>query len=232
VNTRTPNVVHAASGILCLLLFLSTILVLPPIPPFGSSQAQIVEFYATYATRGYVYQLIAGVALLSALWFLGYLYTRLRREAPGSPLPAIMLSSGTAWITFAVVYLGMFQIFSVWAGQPETWPILRAFSDAYVLGFMFSAVPAAVTTAAASMCLRRCAGWPGWLKPLGVLAVLAQVLGCVPLVAPDGPVKAGGPVTYASVFTVVLWICVASIAAVRVELTAARRHQHEAFSQA
>jgi hypothetical protein len=82
------------------------------------------------------------------------------------------------------------------------------------------------------LCVRRSAGWPGWLKPLAVLVVLTQVLGCVPLLAPTSALRAGGPITYASVFTVVLWICVASIAAVRSELAGARAGDHREQAQA
>ncbi|WP_051637444.1 hypothetical protein [Rhodococcus sp. UNC363MFTsu5.1] len=216
-RNHLPQVAHAASGIISLLILASTIPVLSPIPPFGSSEAEVVHFYATHTTSGYIYQFIAGIALMAALWFLCYLYTRFRREVPDSPLPMLMIASGTAWVGFAVVYLGLFQIFSGWAADPATHQLLRAFSDAYVLGFMFSAVPAAVVVIAAAMSTRRAAGWPGWLKPLAVIVVLVQLLGCVPLLAPNSPLKAGGPITYASVFAVVVWLAMASIAATRLE---------------
>ncbi len=214
---RTAATATAATGIVSLLLLFSTIPILPPIPPFGSSQDQIVAFYSTYVIRGYLYQFIAGIALLSALWFLGYLYTRLRREVPESPLPIIMLASGTIWVAVAFVYLGLFQIFSTWTGQPVTYPTLRALSDAYVLGFMFSVVPAAATVLAAALSLQTSAGWPRWLKLLAIPVLAVEVLGCVPLIFPDTSLKAGGPVTYASVFAVVLWISLASMTAVRTE---------------
>lgn len=233
MSKQPSNVAHAATGIVSLLLFISTALVLPPIPPFGSSQSQLASFYSAHATQGYVYQLIAGVALLFTLWFLAYLYTRLRREAPDSPLPVVMLASGIAWIAFEVVYLGLFQIFSVWAGQSATQPLLRAFSDAYVLGFMFSVVPAAFMITAAALCLRPSARWPGWLKPLAVPVVATQALGCVPLLDPGSPLRAGGLVTYASVFTAVLWISLASIVSVRSELAQTGRQapREEAYSR-
>jgi hypothetical protein len=202
-------------------------------PPFGSSESRVVNFYSAHATQGYVYQFIAGIAMLSALWFVGYLYTRFRREVPDSPLPVVMLASGVAWIAFVIVYLGLFQVFSVWAQQPATQPLLRAFSDAYVLGFMFSVIPAAVMITAAALCVRHSPGWPGWLKPLAVLVVATQALGCVPLLAPASALRAGGLITYASVFTAVLWICLASIAAVRSELARARAREprEEAYSR-
>lgn len=231
MDNRPPQVVHAASGIISLLILASTILVLSPIPPFGSSEAEVVRFYATHITSGYVYQFIAGIALMAVLWFLGYLYTRFRREVPDSPLPVLMIAAGTAWVGFAVVYLGLFQIFSSWAEDPATHPLLRAFSDAYVLGFMFSAVPAAVMVMAAALCTRRSAGWPGWLKPLAAVVVLVQLLGCVPLLAPNSPLKAGGLITYASVFAVVLWIAVASIAAIGRERAKPSRAREEAYSE-
>jgi hypothetical protein len=64
--------------------------------------------------------------------------------------------------------------------------------------------------------------------------VLTEALGCVPLLDPTGGLRAGGPITYASVFAVVLWICAASIVAVRSELVAARtgHHQEQVYSQA
>lgn len=220
-HQRPTATVTAAAGIISLLLLISTIPILPPIPPFGSSQDQIVAFYSTYVTRGYLYQFIAAIALLSALWFLGYLYTRLRREISDSPLPIIMLSSGTVWVAVAFVYLGLFQIFSTWASQPLTHPMLRALSDAYVLGFMFSVVPSAATVLAASLSLQAPAGWPRWLKHLAIPVLAVEVLGCVPLIFPDTPLKAGGLITYASVFAVVLWISLASLTAVRTERTRA-----------
>jgi hypothetical protein len=229
VTKRPSSAAHAATGIISLALLLATIPVLPPIPPFGSSETEIVTFYSTYTTRGYLYQFIAGLALLAALWFLGYLYTRFRRAAPESPLPIIMVASGTAWVAFAIVYLGLFQIFSIWAGQPEARPILRAFSDAYVLGFMFSVFPAAVMVAAASWCTQRSAGWPGWLRPLGIVALAVQVLGSVTLIFPTGPLRPGGLITYGSVFAIVFWICMASVAATRSE-RAGGGHDQEAFS--
>lgn len=207
------HIAHATSGIVSLLLLLATIPVLPPIPSFGASETEIATFYRTHATRGYLYQFIAALALFGALWFLGYLYTRLHREAPGSPLPIIMLASGTAWVTFALVYLGLFQIFPIWAEQPEAHPILRAFSDAYVLGFMFNVFPAAVTVAAATGCMRRSAGWPGWLKPLGILAIAVQMLGSCTLIFPTSPLKPGGVITYGAFFVIVFWICMASLSA-------------------
>ncbi|MEU9478695.1 hypothetical protein [Streptomyces sp. NPDC048191] len=208
-----------------LLVLLATIPVLPPIPAFGSSEDEIVTFYATHATRGYVYQFMAGLALLAALWFLGYAYTRLRREVPHSPLPVIMLAAGTAWATFATVFLGLFQIFSVWAEDPGTHALLRAFSDAYVLGFMFNVLPAAVMVTAGSWSMRPSAGWPAWLKPLGMVALALQVLGCVPLIFPDGPLEPGGLITYGPFFLVLLWICTASLAATRWERSGAGRHR-------
>ncbi|MDQ2836457.1 MAG: hypothetical protein M3Y42_00525 [Actinomycetota bacterium] len=220
VAHRPPQVAHAASGIICLLILASTIFVLPPIPPFGSSEDDVVRFYATHTTSGYLYQFIAGIALFAALWFLGYLYTRFRREVPDSPLPVVMIAAGSAWVGFAVVFLGLFQVFPVWAQDPATRPLLRALSDAYVLGFMFSAVPAAVVVLTAAQCTSKAAGWPGWLRPLAWVAVLVEVLGCVPLLAPTSAVKAGGFITYASVFAVVFWIAMASIAAVRAERAA------------
>jgi hypothetical protein len=216
---RPTSIVSAAAGIISLLLLISTIPILPPIPAFGASQDQIVSFYSTYVTRGYLYQFIAAVALLSALWFLAYLYTRLRHETPESPLPIIMLASGTVWVAVAFVYLGLFQIFSTWASQPLMHPVLRALSDAYVLGFMFSVVPSAVTVLAASLSIQPNAGWPRWLKHLAVPVLAVEVLGCVPLIFPDTPLKAGGPITYASVFAVVLWISLASLTAIRTERT-------------
>jgi hypothetical protein len=231
VDNRPPQVAHAASGVICLLILASTILVLPPIPPFGSSEAEVAGFYATHTTTGYLYQFIAGIALLAALWFLGYLYTRFRREMPDSPLPVVMIAAGTTWVGFAVVYLGLFQIFPVWAEDPATHPLLRAFSDAYVLGFMFSAVPAAVMVIAAALCTRQSAGWPSWLKPLAVGAVLVEVVGCVPLLAPNGPLKAGGLITYASVFAVVFWIAMASITAIRLERAKPSQDREEARSE-
>jgi hypothetical protein len=231
VDNRPPQVAHAASGIISLLVLASTILVLAPIPPFGSSEADVAQFYATHVTSGYIYQFIAGIALVAALWFLAYLYTRFRREVPDSPLPVLMIAAGTAWVGFAVVYLGLFQIFSGWAADPATRPLLRAFSDAYVLGFMFSAVPAAVVVVAAALCTSRAAGWPGWLKPSAVVVLLVQLLGCVPLLAPDGPVKAGGPITYASVFAVVGWLAVASVAAVRSERAKPGRDREKSYPE-
>ncbi|MFF5672567.1 hypothetical protein ACFY8S_20950 [Streptomyces hygroscopicus] len=222
---QPSQVPHAATGILSLVLLLATIPVLPPIPAFGSSEEEIASFYASHATRGYLYQFMAGLALLGALWFLGYLYTRLRREVPGSPLPVIMLAAGAAWVCFAVVFLGLFQVFSVWADDPDTHALLKAFSDAYVLGFMFNVLPAGIMVAAAAWSLRPSAGWPGWLKPLGVLAVATQVLGSVPLIFPTGPLKAGGLITYAPFFTAVLWICLASCSATRWERSAADQHR-------
>lgn len=231
MHDHRPHVAHAASGIISLLILASTILVLAPIPPFGSSEAEVAQFYATHTTSGYLYQFIAGIALMAALWFLCYLYVRLRREVPDSPLPMLMIASGTAWVGFAVVYLGLFQIFSSWAADPATHSLLHAFSDAYVLGFMFSAVPAAVVVTAAALCTSRAAGWPGWLKPLAGIVVLVQLLGCVPLLAPDSPLKAGGLITYASVFAVVVWIAMASIAATRSERAEPRPAHVEAYSE-
>ncbi|WP_410653339.1 hypothetical protein [Amycolatopsis sp. cmx-4-54] len=230
MDDRPPQIMHAASGIISLLILASTILVLAPIPPFGSPEAEVVRFYATHTTSGYVYQFIAGIALMAALWFLTYLYTRFRREVPDSPLPVLMIAAGTAWVGFAVVYLGLFQIFSGWAADPATHALLRAFSDAYVLGFMFSAVPAAVAVIAAALCTKRTAGWPGWLKPLAAVVVLVQVFGCVPLLAPDSSLKAGGLITYASVFAVVVWIAMASVAAIRSERAKPGRGREETYS--
>lgn len=219
--TRPSQVPHAATGIVSLVVLLATIPVLPPIPAFGSSENEIADFYATHATRGYVYQFMAGLALLAAMWFLGYACTRLRREVPGSPLPLVMLAAGAAWAGFAIVFLGLFQIFSVWAEDPGTHAILRAFSDAYVLGFMFNVFPAALMVAAGSWCMRPSEGWPAYLKPLGIVALAAQALGSVPLLAPTGPLKAGGLITYASFFMVLLWLCTASVAAARWERSGA-----------
>ncbi|MGP3953881.1 hypothetical protein [Streptomyces sp. 7N604] len=216
---------HAVTGMLSMVVLLATIPVLPPIPAFGSSEEEIATFYATHATRGYIYQFMAGLALLAALWFLGYAYTRLRREVPGSPLPVIMLIAGAAWATFAILFLGLFQIFSVWAEEPETHALLRAFSDAYVLGFMFNVLPAALMVTAGSWCMRPSAGWPGWLKTLGIVALMLQVLGSVPLFVPTGPLKAGGLITYGSFFAAVLWICMASYAATRWERSVERQHR-------
>ncbi|MEC3974362.1 hypothetical protein [Amycolatopsis sp. H20-H5] len=232
MDNRPPQVAHAASGIISLLILATTILVLSPIPPFGSPEAEIVQFYATHTTSGYIYQFIAGLALMAVLWFLGYLYTRFRREVPDSPLPVLMIAAGTAWVGFAVVYLGLFQIFSGWAADPATHSLLRAFSDAYVLGFMFSAIPAAVVVISAALCTRRSAGWPGWLRPLAAVVVLVQLLGCVPLLVPDGPLKAGGPITYASVFAVVIWVAMASIAAIRSERAKPGQDREKAYSEA
>ncbi len=214
---RPPQLAHAASGIVCLLVLASTIFVLPPIPPFGASPDEVARFYAAHTTSGYLYQFIAGIALLCALWFLSYLYTRFRTELPGSPLPVVMIAAGTAWVGFAVAFLGLFQIFPVWAQDPATRPLLGALSDAYVLGFMFSALPAAVVLLAAGQCTSAAAGWPAWLRPLAWAGVLLEALGCVPLLAPTSALKAGGIVTYASVFAVVFWVAMASIAAVRFE---------------
>lgn len=220
VTHRQRQVGHAASGVICLLILASTIFVLPPIPPFGSSENEVVQFYARHTTSGYLYQLMAGIALLAALWFLSYLYTRFRREVPDSPLPVVMIAAGSAWVGFAVVFLALFQVFSVWAADPATQPLLRALSDAYVLGFMFNSVPAAVVVLTAAHCTSRAAGWPGWLRPLAWVAVLVEVLGCVPLLAPTSAIKAGGFITYASVFAVMFWIAMASVAAVRAERAA------------
>lgn len=211
------HIVHAASGIISLLVLASTIFVLAPIPPFGSPEDEVVTFYATHTTSGYIYQFVAGIALIAALWFLCYLYVRFRREVPHSPLPMLMMAAGTAWVGFATVYLGLFQIFSGWAADPDTHALLHAFSDAYVLGFMFSAVPAAVIVVSAALCTTAAAGWPGFLKPLSAIVVVVQILGCVPLLAPESPIKAGGFITYASVFAVMVWIAAASVAAVRSE---------------
>lgn len=225
MNKRPSTLVHASSGVISLLLLASTILILPPIPPFGSAPDEIVRFYASHATRGYVYQFVAGLALLCALWFLSYLYARLRREDPQNPMPILMLAAGTAWISVAIVYLGLFQIFSVWAKRPETHSILWAFSDAYVLGFMFSVLPAAVTVAAGALSMRADQGWPRWLKPLAGVVLVVQVLGAVPLLVPEGPLRAGELITYSSVFADVLWLCAASIAAVRAERAGVQQGQ-------
>ncbi|MFB7666719.1 hypothetical protein ACFC1R_22675 [Kitasatospora sp. NPDC056138] len=216
--SQTP---HAAAGIVSLVVLLATLAVLPPIPAFGSSENEVVTFYATHTTSGYVYQFMAGLALLAALWFLGYAYTRFRREVPGSPLPVIMLAAGTAWATFAIVSLGLFQIFSVWAAEPEAHGILKAFSDAYVLAFAFNSFPAAVMIGAGSWCTRSAAGWPGWLKKLGMVALAAQVLASVPLIVPDGALKPGGLITYGPFFLALLWIFMSSLAATRWERSGA-----------
>lgn len=206
-SSRSP---HAVSGVISLLVLLSAFPILPPIPPFGSSQAEIVDYYRVNVLGGYLYQFIAGLAVLAALWFLGYLYTRLHDKAPMDPRPIIMLASGTAWITIALVYMGLFQIFSIWAEQPEAHSLLRAFSDAYVLGFMFNVFPAAVMVASATWCMRRSTGWPGWFTPFGILVLAIQVLGSVALIFPAGPLKAGGLITYGSFFAAIFWISVIS----------------------
>jgi hypothetical protein len=218
---RTSHTPHAATGILSLLVLLSTLFVLPPIPAFGSSESEIVHFYATHTTSGYVYQFMAGLAVLAALWFLGYAYTRFRRELPDSPLPIIMLAAGAGWAAFVVVFLGLFQVFSVWAAEPEAHGILKAFSDGYVLAFAFNNLPAAVMLGAGTYCLRPSAGWPGWLKGLGIVAVLGQVVGSVPLIVPDGALKPGGPITYGPFFLTLLWLFMAGISATRWERSGA-----------
>ncbi|MFD6517875.1 hypothetical protein [Rhodococcus sp. NPDC060176] len=230
-RNHLPQVVHAASGVISLIILASTILVLSPIPPYGSSEDEVVNFYATHTTSGYIYQFLAGIALMTALWFLCYLYTRFRTEVPNSPLPMLMIASGTAWVGFAIVYLGLFQVFSGWAADPATHQLLRAFSDAYVLGFMFSAVPATVVVIAASLSMRRTSGWPGWLKASSFIVVLVQLLGCVPLLAPDSALKAGGFITYASVFAVIVWLALASIVATRSERTASSHNQGKTYSR-
>lgn len=224
--------IHAASGIVFFLLLISLLPLAPLIPPFGSSEATVVAYYQTYTLNLYVFQYIVALALLCAMWFLGYLYIRLRREMPESPLPMIMLGTGSGWIAFSFVFTAIFQAFPVLATHPQEHVFIRAFSDIATLGFMFNVFPAALVVGIITYCTWQLADWPRWLSLLGVLVVAFQVLASVPLLNPTGPLLAGGWITYAAFFTVGLWLALASLTCVLWERAQARQRAHAPLSVA
>jgi hypothetical protein len=208
---------HAMTGILFFLVLLSLLPLAPLIPPFGSSEAEVATYYQTYTVSVYVFQYLVAIALLCLLWFLGYLYIRLRREAPQSPLPIIMIAAASVWVGFDFVFTAIFQAFPVLATHPQEHVFLRALSDIACLGFMFNVFPAALVVGVISGCIWRLATWPRWLSLLGVLVILFQIMASTPLLVPDGPLVAGGWITYAAFFVVGLWVALTGFVAVRWE---------------
>lgn len=215
--------VHAVGGIVFFLLLISLLPLAPLIPPFGSSEAVVATYYQTYTLNLYIFQYVVALALLCALWFLGYLYTRLRREVPESPLPIIMLGTGCGWVAFSFVFTAIFQAFPVLATHPEDHVFLRAFSDIATLGFMFNVFPAALIVGAISCCTWRLAHWPRWLNVLGVFVIACQVLASISLLNPTGAFQVGSWIIYAAFFMVGLWMALTSLWCVLWERAQARQ---------
>lgn len=184
MEERTVRRIAALAGFaFVVVLIVSVVLTIgPPMP--DKSTAKIVKWFVDHRENVYTAQVFGGLATVTFLWFIGYLYHALSRLLGGArAVASIMLAAGITTVTVATVsglaYTGLAFMVSRPGAAPSDdlvhlLAVLNGFSTG-LIGFGLAVLLLAFGLLFASGSLRP--RWATWVAYVGSAANLIGSLG-------------------------------------------------------
>ncbi|HYU39876.1 MAG TPA: hypothetical protein VEM59_08570 [Acidimicrobiia bacterium] len=196
----------AAAGLLFVVLVVVSAFVASSPPAIDESAREVAKYFRDHDTAIRVGAFLAGLAALSFLWFLGSLWSRLRRPEETRRLATITAGGGV--VTIALVLSGFAIKSTIALRLRELGPLGARFFwtlSNVVIGMASFSI--AVLVAATSIAALRTKVFPAWLGWVGVVLSLAWVVAGIGVASDNG-----GLFTYGFVVFLVwlVWILVIS----------------------
>ncbi len=200
---------QAATGLVFVLLSLIALFALPPRPAAGVSAKEIASYYTVHHGAAQAVDYIVLLALLFALWFIGYVRTVFARaEGETHHLSTLFFGSGVAAVAIGLAFWGMSLALP---GQAADLGAIKALSDVVNFGFSMAFLPDFLHIGTASVLVLLTGVLPRWVGVFGLVVAVVQFLGSLSLVVTSGFFAVGGLVTFLAFVVFLLDVLVVSI---------------------
>jgi hypothetical protein len=189
----------AATGIGGIVLFVVSILVVPTPPRFSKPAADVTTYLSDHGSALRTSQYVAGLAVILFLWFIGTLWSHLRRaEGPAGRLAQVFLASATAVTAVFLVQGGLVVVASHAPADAVSVAFFRVAGElaphtAFLIGPMVASVGVLVLRHGG---LPRPLGWYCLAYGAYELVEAACVLNADGALSPGGTLNVVGPILF------------------------------------
>lgn len=220
-NGRAWERMGAASGLFAVLLFAAAFIIFLSTDPSGGNTPRLPNiahaeaspaFFATHLNGIRAQVMLNGIGIVFFLWFLGTLWSALRRSE-GDPGRGSAVASAGALVGVALTLVGLIltgtSTLTTTLAQAEVVPTLYV---AAALSFAFGGAAFTIFFLGVAEVTLRAGGLPRWLGFLALLAAALSAFGFVTPYAKDGIFNAatGGLGFYAHYAAFAVWVLLAS----------------------
>lgn len=215
MSNRQLERIAAAAGIVGAMMTVAYV-IMPPNLDTTSSASQVIEVVNAHREGILVKNLVGTLSFFPFLFFLGSLYSVLRRaEGDTGWLSLLAFGGGLALTAIHAIESVLAYALAWHVGKDANTAVVQALSDIQNLVAYFYAVPLAVMLLATSLVAWRTRVFPRWIAWLGFAAAAIWLVGAIGVVDPQhGPLTAigfgGGLVLF-----FLVWLPATSVAIMR-----------------
>lgn len=215
MSNRLLERIAAAGGIVGAVMTVAYVVLLPS-AGFNASPAEVIKGVNSHREGMLAWNLVGTLSFFLFLFFLGSLYSALRRAEGGTGwLSLLTLGGGVALVAVHSIESVTSYALAWHVARDGNTAVVQALSDISNLVAYYYAVPLSVMLLAASLVAWRTHALPRWIAGVGFVASAVWLIGAIGVIDPQhGPLTAvgfgGGLVLF-----FLIWLPATSIALMR-----------------